>query len=280
MATEQEILDRPRRDRERGRRRAGRRRAARQVVHRRPRHRLAVDGRGRRRRRGEVRRPDPRRRRQEPEDRRRRRRLHPAGRAEPDATVRAPRPDREGATDVGEQTDRTAVVVTGLGATTPLGGDVAHDLGGHAGRAVRRPRPDRGVGRRPAGADRRAGRRRPAARCWTGSRPASSTATEQFALVAAREAWADAGSPEVDPERLGVVVAHRHRRASDPARRRTTRCARRARAGVSAAHRPDADAERSGRRGRARARRAGRRAHAGLARAPSGAEADRVRRST
>jgi len=29
---------------------------------------------------------------------------------------------------------------------------------------------------------------------------------EQFALVAAREAWADAGQPEVDPERLGVSV--------------------------------------------------------------------------
>jgi len=30
---------------------------------------------------------------------------------------------------------------------------------------------------------------------------------EQFALVAAREAWAHAGSPEVNPERLGVVVS-------------------------------------------------------------------------
>jgi len=29
---------------------------------------------------------------------------------------------------------------------------------------------------------------------------------EQFALVAAREAWADAGAPEMDPERLGVAV--------------------------------------------------------------------------
>jgi 3-oxoacyl-[acyl-carrier-protein] synthase II len=29
---------------------------------------------------------------------------------------------------------------------------------------------------------------------------------EQFALVAAREAWADVGAPEVDPERLGVSV--------------------------------------------------------------------------
>src|SRR6267154_6759467 len=30
---------------------------------------------------------------------------------------------------------------------------------------------------------------------------------EQFAIVAAREAWADAGTPEVPPERLGVVVS-------------------------------------------------------------------------
>jgi 3-oxoacyl-[acyl-carrier-protein] synthase II len=30
---------------------------------------------------------------------------------------------------------------------------------------------------------------------------------EQFAMVAAREAWADAGSPDVQPERLGVVVS-------------------------------------------------------------------------
>ena len=30
---------------------------------------------------------------------------------------------------------------------------------------------------------------------------------EQFAIVAAREAWAHAGSPEVEPERLGVVVS-------------------------------------------------------------------------
>jgi 3-oxoacyl-[acyl-carrier-protein] synthase II len=30
---------------------------------------------------------------------------------------------------------------------------------------------------------------------------------EMFALIAAREAWADAGKPDVDPQRLGVVVA-------------------------------------------------------------------------
>jgi 3-oxoacyl-[acyl-carrier-protein] synthase II len=31
--------------------------------------------------------------------------------------------------------------------------------------------------------------------------------SEQFGVIATREAWADAGSPEVDKERLGVVVA-------------------------------------------------------------------------
>jgi 3-oxoacyl-[acyl-carrier-protein] synthase II len=31
--------------------------------------------------------------------------------------------------------------------------------------------------------------------------------SEQFALVASREAWKDAGTPEVDKERLGVVIA-------------------------------------------------------------------------
>lgn len=28
----------------------------------------------------------------------------------------------------------------------------------------------------------------------------------QYALVATREAWADAGEPQVDPERLGVAI--------------------------------------------------------------------------
>ena len=29
----------------------------------------------------------------------------------------------------------------------------------------------------------------------------------QYAIIAAREAWADAGSPEVDGDRLGAVVS-------------------------------------------------------------------------
>src|SRR5437764_13573462 len=30
---------------------------------------------------------------------------------------------------------------------------------------------------------------------------------EQFAIIAAREAWADAGRPEAEPERIGVAVS-------------------------------------------------------------------------
>jgi 3-oxoacyl-[acyl-carrier-protein] synthase II len=100
---------------------------------------------------------------------------------------------------------QVSVVVTGLGATTPLGGDVASTwsamLAGTSG--VRRLTDP-----------------------WVDSLPVKIAATaavdpveivgrvqarkmdrcEQFALVAAREAWADAGSPEVEPYRLGVAV--------------------------------------------------------------------------
>jgi 3-oxoacyl-[acyl-carrier-protein] synthase II len=101
---------------------------------------------------------------------------------------------------------QVSVVVTGLGATTPLGGDVASTwsamLAGTSG--VRRLTDS-----------------------WVNSLPVKIAATaavdpvavvgrvqarkmdrcEQFALVAAREAWADAGSPAVEPYRLGVAVS-------------------------------------------------------------------------
>jgi 3-oxoacyl-[acyl-carrier-protein] synthase II len=102
--------------------------------------------------------------------------------------------------------DQAIVVVTGLGATTPLGGDVASTwsamLAGTSGvqrlteswadalpvkiAAPAASDPVAVVGRVQA---------RRMDRC------------EQFALVAAREAWADAGSPEVEPYRLGVAVS-------------------------------------------------------------------------
>ena len=100
---------------------------------------------------------------------------------------------------------RASVVVTGLGATTPLGGDVASTwsamLAGNSG--VRRitedwvnPLPVKIAA--PAAADPAAEVGRVQARRLD--------RCEQFALVAAREAWADAGSPTVDPWRLGVAV--------------------------------------------------------------------------
>ena len=98
------------------------------------------------------------------------------------------------------------VVVTGLGATTPLGGDVLTTwsalLSGKSG--VRTLTEE-----------------------WTSLLPVSFAArvaiepseqmerveirrldrSEQFAIIASREAWKDAGSPDVDKERLGVVIA-------------------------------------------------------------------------
>ncbi len=98
------------------------------------------------------------------------------------------------------------VVVTGVGATTPLGSDVASTwanlLAGKSG--VRTLNED-----------------------WALSIPVHFAArvavepseqmervelrrldrSEQFGLIASREAWKDAGSPDIDKERLGVVVA-------------------------------------------------------------------------
>jgi 3-oxoacyl-[acyl-carrier-protein] synthase II len=97
------------------------------------------------------------------------------------------------------------VLVTGLGATTPLGGDVpstwAAMLAGKSG--VRnidaewaQDLPVRIVANlavEPTDTLERVQARR-------------LDRSQQVALVAAREAWADAGSPEVDPERLAVVM--------------------------------------------------------------------------
>ena len=98
------------------------------------------------------------------------------------------------------------VVVTGLGATTPLGGDVASTwaalIAGNSG--VRLLTEDwrellpvhfaARVATEPADQMERVEMRR-------------LDRSEQFALVASREAWKDAGTPDVDKERLGVVIA-------------------------------------------------------------------------
>jgi 3-oxoacyl-[acyl-carrier-protein] synthase II len=103
-------------------------------------------------------------------------------------------------------TDRTNVVVTGLGAITPVGADVASTwdslLAGRSGVTKLTEDWARELPARIA--------------AWAAADPVSLLdrvqarrldRCEQFALVAAREAWADAGAPEVEPERLGVVVS-------------------------------------------------------------------------
>ena len=98
------------------------------------------------------------------------------------------------------------VVVTGLGATTPLGADVdstwAALTAGKSGVRLltedwRELLPVHFAARvhtEPADQMERVEMRR-------------LDRSEQFALIASREAWKDAGTPEVDKERLGVVIA-------------------------------------------------------------------------
>jgi 3-oxoacyl-[acyl-carrier-protein] synthase II len=103
-------------------------------------------------------------------------------------------------------TGRRDVVVTGLGATTPLGGSMAETWAGVL---------DGASGARLLEEE------------WAADLPVRLAATaaveptdvldratargldrsQQFAVIAADEAWADAGAPEVDPERLAVVVS-------------------------------------------------------------------------
>ncbi|MGO8883071.1 MAG: beta-ketoacyl-ACP synthase II [Streptosporangiaceae bacterium] len=103
-------------------------------------------------------------------------------------------------------TDRTRVVVTGLGTISPVGADVATTWKSLlAGRSGVVPLTDAWAQELPA---------RIAA--WAAADPATLLdrvqarrldRCEQFAIVAAREAWTHAGAPDVDPERLGVVVS-------------------------------------------------------------------------
>ncbi|MFP5359652.1 MAG: beta-ketoacyl-ACP synthase II [Actinomycetes bacterium] len=100
------------------------------------------------------------------------------------------------------------VVVTGLGTTSPLGGDVASTWeGALAGRSGVRTLDNDWAelyGVPVTFAGQLAVRPEEVL-----SRPETKRMdpSAQMALVAAREAWADAGLPEVEPERLGSVVS-------------------------------------------------------------------------
>ncbi len=101
---------------------------------------------------------------------------------------------------------RRRVVVTGMGATTPLGGDVASTWNALlAGKSGARALTEEWAAELPV---------RIAARVAVDpleklERVEARTLdrSQQFALIAAREAWAQAGQPDVDKLRLGVVFA-------------------------------------------------------------------------
>lgn len=101
---------------------------------------------------------------------------------------------------------KTDVVVTGLGATTPLGGDVATTwsalLDGRSGVSMLPEEWHESLPVHFAGRiAQEPSEKLPRPRLRRLDR------TQQFALIAAQEAWDHAGAPEVDPVRLGVVVS-------------------------------------------------------------------------
>ncbi|WP_152352886.1 beta-ketoacyl-[acyl-carrier-protein] synthase family protein [Brachybacterium subflavum] len=103
--------------------------------------------------------------------------------------------------------DRTRVAITGLGTVNPLGGDVASTWeAALAGTSTAHTLDNDWKERYGLSVD---------FACQVAidpltvlSRPEAKKLdpSGQYAMIAAREAWADAGTPDVDPYRLGVVV--------------------------------------------------------------------------
>jgi len=101
----------------------------------------------------------------------------------------------------------TDVVITGLGATTPLGGDVDSTwTSALAGRSGVRTLDNDWAEKYGMPVSFAGSILVPAAEVLTRQETKKMDPSTQYALIAAREAWADAGSPEVDGDRLGTVV--------------------------------------------------------------------------
>ena len=102
----------------------------------------------------------------------------------------------------------TTIVVTGLGTTSPLGGDVASTwkalLAGESGVTTLE---HEWVAQHELPVTFAAQAKVPAEEVLTRQETKRLDPSAQFALISAREAWADAGSPEVDPERILVDYA-------------------------------------------------------------------------
>jgi 3-oxoacyl-[acyl-carrier-protein] synthase II len=99
------------------------------------------------------------------------------------------------------------VVVTGLGATTPLGGTATETWEALlAGRSGARPMDFDWVAKYELPVTFAATIAVPPGDVLTKVETRRLDPSSQYALIAAREAWADAGAPDVDPERLGAAI--------------------------------------------------------------------------
>ncbi len=100
------------------------------------------------------------------------------------------------------------IVVTGLGTTSPLGGNVAETWSALlAGESGARPLEQDWVARYDLPITFAAQAKVPAAEMLERVETKRLDPGSQFAVIAAREAWADAGSPDVDPVRIAVDFA-------------------------------------------------------------------------
>ena len=101
-----------------------------------------------------------------------------------------------------------SVVVTGLGATTPIGGDAESSWSAAlAGRSGAAPFHGDWVGEFELPVTFGAQLAVPVTEVLSKVETRRLDPSGQYAMVAAREAWAAAGSPEVEPIRLGVCLA-------------------------------------------------------------------------
>ncbi|MEY4060448.1 MAG: hypothetical protein RL319_730 [Actinomycetota bacterium] len=102
----------------------------------------------------------------------------------------------------------TKIVITGIGATTPLGGDARSTwqalLAGESGISTLE---QEWIARYEIPVTFAGQAKVKATDVLTPQEAKRLDPSSQFALIAAREAWADAGSPDVEPERLAVEFA-------------------------------------------------------------------------
>ncbi len=97
------------------------------------------------------------------------------------------------------------IVVTGIGATSPLGGTAEETWQALlAGQSGARPLEQEWVAKWDIPITFAAQAKVPSAEVLERIETKRLDPSSQFALTAAREAWADAGAPEVEPERFGV----------------------------------------------------------------------------